>query len=216
MKKKIAVLLVMVFGLGLGAYILPTAIMNIQAQTFTGSVSALPQANATLAVLSRIDASTDPDTWSNGTSLDFVLQPMDTWYVYRSNTYYALDVGTNGAGPWTITHTATGSFAVNGTTGVGDNIIVTCVRQTGNTTATALSTIAGLDTEGQTSLYNIRNGNFPSTELNGGWLRIYYGIYGGAATTDAANYSADCFPITNNENLATTATGSLVISLTQN
>jgi len=228
----VAFLLVMLT-LGMMAYVLPGAAIYVFAAggpgtasaSFNGSMGGWSGVTVTgIAVsLSMIDSNNtaDPadDTWTiNASEMNFSPLTYDAvWDVYRCRYYYAIDVGTNGVGPWTITHTVGGSFARSSPVGVGDHIVATVVKQTGDHTADAGFTKTGLDANSRAILPALNGMAFNNREFSGGWLRIYYGIYGGAdPVADPKNYTAGAEPITNGEGTPSEGSnGTIMLTLTQ-
>ncbi|RLD13384.1 MAG: hypothetical protein DRI22_04330, partial [Caldiserica bacterium] len=122
--------------------------------------------------------------------------------IFTTNTYYALDCGVDGAGPWTIRHRVTSGFSGTGTDSLGDNIIVTFHKLEKVGTAETF-------TELEKTIIADSDRDFTSSDLAGGWLRIYYGI----ATGDPlAGEPDDAVPITTQET-ADTYTGTIEITL---
>lgn len=173
--KSIATILILV---GLSYLVCSTGF----ADTFVISAN-VPQATNVNVTLSKIDSkgtpNPDDDTWlGQATSINFGdLEPRmidDTNIILlpKDNSYYAADVGIDGAGPWTIHHKVSGADFLNeGDDALGDNIIVTFVKQITSTTAETLDKLIIMDSNGKT---------VDSSTLSGGWLRIYYGIASGA------------------------------------
>jgi len=99
--------------------------------------------------------------------------------IFTSSDYYVLDVGIeDNWRNWNIAHTTTsiGGLDANNTgTNLDDNVNVTFVKQTGDTTSSQISKVTFAN-----------SGSFTSNKaaLEGGWLRIYYGIADGG-TNDA-------------------------------
>lgn len=145
------------------------------ADTKTVDVAAsIPQQNGLTVTVSRVVGT----TWTNATSIDFgALVYNGTNSVFTANPYYAIDVGVNSnAADWTVTHKTASISNPAGTDNLDKNINVNFVRQTGNTTAVALSKV---------TFANSNNKAFTRSQLTGGWLRIYYGIATGNTTSDA-------------------------------
>ena len=204
MKKLIPILLILIV-VGACAF----------AATFNIGVT-VPQASDVSATLSKIDGKNTPatgdDTWANATALDFsplVFNAANS--TYSCQYYYAMDVGTNGAGPWRIDHTVTGDFANTGSTALGDSVVITCVKQTG--TISAPITQSWLNSYGIATLASANGRSFTNTELDGGWLRLYYGIYNGAAN-GTADYVAGAVPITSSKSSGL-HTGTVSVTLTK-
>ncbi len=211
----------MIVTLGAAVFGLSGVITRVFAQPFGVSVE-FPQATSLNANMSKIDShdSANPSdhTWTaDASAMSFDPMVFDNrWKVFRCRYYYAIDVGTNGAGPWTIIHGVTGAFAGTGANGVGDHIVVTVVKQTGDRTIDAAFTKIGLDANNHAILSAINGMTFTSGELNGGWLRIYYGIYGGAdPAADPRNYTATAVPITAANMPAGDTTGGISFTFTQ-
>ncbi|MCM8774395.1 MAG: hypothetical protein NC820_06655 [Candidatus Omnitrophica bacterium] len=120
--------------------------------------------------------------------------------MFLTNYYFGVDVGVNGAAPWTIYHYVDGNdFRTTGDGGLGENIVVTFVKQTSDTQGTKLAGYTIADSYGK---------SFSSTTLSGGWLRIYYGI-----ATGASGEPTGAKPIGLTET-AKTYSGTIVITLT--
>jgi len=109
-------------------------------------------------------------TWSTDTEINFGTLTLDPVYqIFKSNRYYAIDVGVNtNAANWTITHAA--SSVAGPSDHLNYNINVTFVRQISNSSDAALS--------GGKVSYAASNGKqYTKSDFSaGGWLRIYYGL----------------------------------------
>ena len=170
---------------------------NIYAQFLISA--AVSQATDVNVTLTKIDSqgTADPsdDVWlGSAQGIDFgdlemrtFTDPQDSNIKYSvflpaDDSYYAADVGVNGAGPWTINHTVQGAdFLSGGDDALGDNVVVTFVKQLDSTTSQQLDQVAIMNANGRT---------YDSTALSGGWLRVYYGI----ATGDTSEPS-DVTPV---------------------
>ena len=140
-------------------------------------------------------------TWSAASSIAFgTLTYNSTYSIFTAPSYYALDVAVaSNANSWTVTHTANSINDGNGNT-LDSNINVGFVRQTGNTTYSNL-------TNGYVSYANSNAKSYTSTQLSGGWLRIYYGL--GDGNGDYTGVT----PVTTSKP-AGNYTGSVVLTLT--
>ena len=189
------------------------------AETFSLAAT-VAQATDVNVTLTKIDsqATADPgdDVWGSATTtlsfgtleLKTFTDPNDATKVYMvflpaDNSYYAADVGTNGAGPWTINHTVSGAdFTTAGDNGLGDNMVVTFVHQTSDTESSEL---------GKYAIMNATR-SYTSAQLTGGWLRVYYGF---ASGDPAANEPAGTSPISVTQS-GRTYSGQIDITLTPN
>lgn len=170
---------------------------NVYAQfLISANVAQATDVNVTLT---QIDSQGTPDpsddVWLGpAAGIDFGALEMRTFadpqdpniqysvFLPADDSYYAADVGVNGAGPWTINHEVQGAdFLTGGDDALGDNVVVTFVRQVDSTTSQNLDQVAIMNANGR---------SYDSTTLSGGWLRVYYGI----ATGDASEPS-DVTPI---------------------
>ncbi len=130
--------------------------------------------------------------------------------IFTTNTYYALDCGVNGGGPWAIEHTVSGDIADKGPNSLGDNIIVTFCKVTKTKGDEGDVDVCDCDALNKRMiLADATDVKVTSTELAGGWLRIFYGI----ATGDPdAEEPVNAVPITATEK-AGTQTGTIEITL---
>ncbi len=130
--------------------------------------------------ISKITPGDNGDVWEDASEIDFGdLQLNEENMIMLPQCYYAVDVGVlSNSEDWSIKHEA-GPIA--GPDTLDDNVNVTFVKQT----ATGSSLVGpGKVTYGES------NGVVISKEdLEGGWLRIYYGIATG--NTDPANGETD-------------------------
>ena len=131
--------------------------------------------------ISRIRAS--DDVWESSSSTNpiaFGTLALDSVNnIFTSSYYYAVDVGVtdNSGTVWTLTHTRT-SIA-NGANNLDSNVNVTFMKQTSATaTTTELRKVTYLGSN---------NIAYTKTQLNGGWLRIYYGIATGSGDASGAS-----------------------------
>jgi len=175
----------------------------LAAQSKTINVTAsVPTISSGLNVsVARIDATTgvwgpaDPNN-----PIDFGTLTLDPAYsVFRPKYYYAVDVGIidNTGTAWTVTHTRN-SIQRDSVNNLDSNVNVTFMKQTSSTTANDLSKV---------SFANSNNISYTKSQLNNGWLRIYYGIASGQG--DATGVSAIGL-----DKPAGTYTGSVVITMT--
>lgn len=161
----------------------------------------IPTLDGLNVAISRIDVdpATGEETWvPDQTAIDFgTLTYDETSHIFRAGRYYAVDVGVlSNSTTWTITHTG-GSIANASGATLDNNINVVFMQQLTNSTANELGKFS----------YANSNRSYTKSQINPGWLRIYYGIATGSG--DAAGVS----PITVN-NRAGTYTGTITITLT--
>ena len=123
--------------------------------------------------------------------------------IFLAGSYFAVDVGIDdNAATWTVTHSTT---SLVGTTGnLDDHVNVTFVRQTSPTTDEPLSKVSYADSNGQSFT---RSQIYPAA-----WLRIYYGIATGEEGQDAPGTT----PISADNVIYGTYTGTITLSLTSN
>lgn len=151
--------------------------------------------------VSKVDANTG--TWLQSDPnipIDFGTLTLDMAFnVFRPAVYYAVDIGVtnNAGGAWTVTHTRN-SIQKDAVNNLDGNVNVTFMKQTSASAATQLQKV---------SFANSNNIAYTQAQLNGGWLRIYYGI--GSGSGDATGV----LPI-GLDKPAGTYTGSVVITMT--
>ena len=158
----------------------------------------VPNSSSVNVTLTQVNASNDVWIQEVEDILFGTLSFSPTNGIFTSPYYYAADCGVSGGGGWTIQHTVTGADMLGtGNNSLGDNIIVTFVRQIDSVNDVEIDKVA------------IRNANttIPSTQVLPGWLRIYYGI---ATTTNA---TIGVGPITSSET-ARLYQGTVEITLT--
>lgn len=145
-------------------------------------------------------------------SYDTTLDPTtnQAYNVFRAAKYYAVDVGVqdNVSTTWTLTHTRT-SLAKDASNNLDSNVNVTFQK-------VSTSNPAGTDLD-KVSYGNSNSKAYTKAQLNGGWLRIYYGIGSGIgpATANPNNCVRDATgvsPITVS-NAAGTYTGRVTLTL---
>jgi hypothetical protein len=112
-----------------------------------------------------------PENGTNGKPLNIFLPTM----------YYAVDVGVtdNSGTVWTVTHTRSSLVRTAG--GNIDNKV--------NVSFSRVALVNGAEVESEfqkLSFGNSNNVGYTKTQLNGGWLRLYYGVGTGEAGKDAA------------------------------
>lgn len=114
------------------------------------------------------------DVFTPDSAINFGTLTFDSTYrIFRPSDgrYYAVDIGVmdNTGTAWTLTHTRT-SFKKDDTNNLDNNVNVTFMKQTSDTTGTQLRRV---------SFANSNNVSYTKSQLAGGWLRIYYGIASG-------------------------------------
>ncbi len=148
------------------------------AQTVTKSVvikADIPSQEGLSVAISRIDKN---QNWNEATEIFFNSLHYNSDYgVFLSDDYYAVDVGVLcNAVNWTLTYTATSVVGPNNYK-LDDHINVTFVKQISDSEAQELAKTTYGDARGPLT--------FGKSDLQGGWLRIYYGIATGDQQTDA-------------------------------
>ena len=149
------------------------ASLCLAAATATRNVRAtVPTMNQSLTLtVSRITPGT-PDVWVPATEVDFGTLTHDaTNHIFRAAAFYAIDVGVvDNTNAWTLSHART-SLKMDATNNLDDNVNVAFVKQTSGTAGAELSKFS----------FNNSNGkSFTKAQLDGGWLRIYYGVATGS------------------------------------
>ena len=152
--------------------------------------------------ISKVSA--DSGNWTrNQSSIDFGTLTYDTTnHIFLPSCYYAVDVGVNtNTSNWTVTHNTS---SIQGPSGANldNNVIVTFVK-TENTSSGTNDVLLR-----RTSFANSNGVSYGKSNLNGGWLRIYYGI-----ATGGSNEPSNVKPITMDKP-AGNYTGSVTITLT--
>jgi hypothetical protein len=137
----------------------------------------IPPQNGLTVTVSRVVGT----TFTVDTSINFgtlVYDPTNNIFGTLGGAYYAVDVGVNSnAADWTVTHTRTSvANALSASDTLDNHINVTFVKQTDDANGTELSKV---------SFANSNSLAFTKGQLSGGWLRIYYGLATGQASTDA-------------------------------
>lgn len=149
------------------------ASLCLAAATATRNVRAtVPAMNQSLSLaVSRITPGT-PDVWTPATEVDFGTLTHDTAnHIFRAAVFYAIDVGVvDNTNAWTLTHTRT-SLKMDAANNLDDNVNVAFVKQTSDTAGAELNKV---------SFNNSNAKSFTKSQLNGGWLRIYYGVATGS------------------------------------
>ncbi|MFH1458664.1 MAG: hypothetical protein ABIG31_05865 [Candidatus Omnitrophota bacterium] len=158
-------------------FLLGLASMGLAADTRNVDITAyVPQQNGLTVTVSRVIGT----TFTSATSIAFGNLAYDTVnkiFTTSDGSYYAVDVGCNSnAADWTIAHTVT-SLA-NGSSNLDTNVNVTFMKQTSDRTGTQMGSILSYAGSG--------NRSFTKAQLEGGWLRVYYGLGTGVAGRDAA------------------------------
>jgi hypothetical protein len=132
----------------------------------------IPDQNGLTVTLSKVQGSTR----TAAGSLEFgnlVYNPEKK--VFGSDSYYVLDVGINSnTADWALTHLTTS--VSNGLNNLDSNINVTFMRQKDADNGTEIARLSYADSDKKV---------FKKAELEGGWLRIYYGIATGDPQKDA-------------------------------
>ncbi len=168
MKRAVAVLLASaVLGLGLAYAQTTSKNVVIKAQ--------IPSQEGLSVAISRIDKN---NNWHTADEIFFNSLHYNTDYgIFLSDDYYAVDVGVlSNAVDWTLSYTATSVVGPNNYK-LDKHINVTFVKQISDSEAQELTKVTYGDALGPLS--------FNKADLQGGWLRIYYGIATGDQQTDA-------------------------------
>ncbi|MBN3039665.1 MAG: hypothetical protein JW867_00895 [Candidatus Omnitrophica bacterium] len=135
----------------------------------------IPQQNGFNVSINRIQG----NTWTTRTSVDFGELVYDNTYnIFLSNYIYAVDVGVTANLPnWSIQHTRSSLVhTTNAAENLNNNINVSFVKQLSSINDQALDKVTYANSDGKS--YN-------KAQLDGGWLRIYYGIATGDVDNDA-------------------------------
>jgi len=195
-RKYVGLMLVAMLVLGLS-----TACFAAASKSITVMASIPGVSSALDVTVSQVNASNNVFLQSGpNLPVDFgtlTLDPVNS--IFTSQFYYAVDIGvnTNTGTSWTLTHTAN-SIQKDATNNLDSNVNVTFAKQTSSSVGTVLQKV---------SYANSNNVAYTSSQLTGGWLRLYYGI--GTGSGDASGVT----PIGANK-AAGTYTGSVVITLT--
>lgn len=144
----------------------------------------IPQTDGLTVTVHRVLAS--DNTWvktSNIDNIDFGRLYFDeTYNIWRSYYYYAVDVSINSnAANWTVTHATTN--ITNGSENLDNNINVTFTK--------VVKRSDGTDSESElakVSYADSNNKKFTKSDISGGWLRIYYGIATGNKDPDKDDF----------------------------
>jgi hypothetical protein len=164
-----------------------------QTVTVTATVPTV-SSGVTLTVSKVID-----DVWTTSSSIAFGTLTWDsTNNIFLPDCYYAVDIDVtdNTGNIWTVTHTR--ASLANGTNNLDDKVNVSFDKQTSSTASEELKKVSFADSNSVA---------YTKTQLEGGWLRIYYGI--GTGSDDATGVT----PI-GTDTVAGTYTGSVTITLT--
>ncbi|HBR13991.1 MAG TPA: hypothetical protein DD723_00400 [Candidatus Omnitrophica bacterium] len=189
--QKLRLVLLGVFCLSLMA---PTVVFAVST-SFVVSAS-IPQ--ATGVSISATKVLSDGNQWgASVTALDFDPMTLDSENgVWLPDHYFAIDVGaTGGAGSPDVTVTyVEGAKPTGQTNGLGYKSIATFVKVTG---ATGNQTETELNAHGPKKLLKDLSGEqITDTEISGGFLRIYVGVFPG---DDQDILDADGEPFTNSD-----------------
>lgn len=158
-----------------------SAMLTFAATVNLPVIATVPSLNNLTVTLSRAPAG--GGNWTNASSVDFGTLTFDNVNkIFKTNWYYAADVGTESNADWTVTHTI--SSINNATLGddLDDNVNVVFVKKgVGTTNETQLDKV---------TFANSNNKGYIKSAFAGGyWLRIYYGVATGNITTDAPGAS---------------------------
>jgi len=168
------------------------------------------QTTSTIPVKAVINASTGlsvsiwritGSTWAEDSEINFGTLTLDpTYQIFRSASYYALEVAVNSnATNWTLRHTA--NSVASGTNNLNSNINVTFVRQIDDTTSADL-------TGGKVSYANSNAKQYTKADFAlGGWMRIYYGLATGSGDNSGVS-------VITSSKAAGNYAGSVVLTLT--
>jgi hypothetical protein len=141
-------------------------------QTVTVSANVPSRSGGLTVGISKVTGT----VWTaNQTSISFgTLTWNTTNKIFLPDSYYAVDLGVddNSGVAWMITHTRS-SLAGQGTN-IDDKVNVAFVKQTSSSVGTELQKV---------SFDNSQNIAYTKAQLDGGWLRIYYGIGTGQTST---------------------------------
>ena len=135
----------------------------------------IPSQEGLSVAISRIDKN---NNWHTVDEIFFNSLHYNSDYgIFLSDDYYAVDVGVlSNAADWTLSYSATSVVGPNNYK-LDKHINVTFVKQMGDNEAQELAKATYADALGPLSLNK--------ADLQGGWLRIYYGIATGDQQTDA-------------------------------
>ncbi len=180
--------------------------------TFTVSATVPPATGVSIGVSStRTLSSSYKALAADTTALSFDPMTYNTTYnIYFPSTYYALSIGvTGGSGTPDVTITYNEGSNPNGTTnGFGFKSTATFAKAVvgpgGGTTETLLSAHGP-----KKRLIDLNAEHVTSTELAGGFLKIYLGIWTGSTAAPADPSNGKPF---SNSDAAGTYTGSLVVT----
>lgn len=116
------------------------------------------------------------DQWTPATEVDFGTLTHDAVnHMFRASAYYAIDCGVvDNTNAWTISHTRT-SLKLDAVNNLDDNVNVAFVKQTTSADGTVLD---------KKSFKNSNGKAYTKAQLDGGWLRIYYGVADGSTDDD--------------------------------
>ncbi|OGX50151.1 MAG: hypothetical protein A3G37_03655 [Omnitrophica WOR_2 bacterium RIFCSPLOWO2_12_FULL_46_30] len=161
-------------------FVLSCAPFCLAAITQTKNVKAtVPPLNQSLVLtVSKIipGAGGTADQWTPATEVDFGTLTHDAVnHMFRASAYYAIDCGvSDNTNAWTLSHTRT-SLKKDAVDNLDDNVNVAFVKQTTSADGTQLD---------KKSFKNSNGKAYTKTQLDGGWLRIYYGVADGSTDDD--------------------------------
>ena len=184
-------------------------------QTFTVKAQVPLSSSVGITVNSVNSTGTAIFTPVSGTTLDFgTLTFNSTNQIYQPNHYFSIDVAPiSGAGAPDTTITYTEGTNPNGTTnGLGMKTTATFDKEVYVNSTTNTETLLS---EGKKRLIDLATPGLhvPYTEVSGGWLRVYVGVWVGSTASPADPSNGQPF---SNADQAGTYTGTLLISATVN
>jgi hypothetical protein len=152
------------------------ALVSFASQSVIVDVRAsIPQVHNLSVAISKAPAA--GGNWTPASSVDFGQLYFDnTWRIFRSNWYYAVDVGALSNMDWTLTHTRTSilNAGSGATLDNNTNVAFTSSNGTGDVRMDYVS------------YQNSQNMAYARSRFTPGrWLRIYYGIATGNVSEDA-------------------------------
>jgi len=187
-------------------------------QTFTVS-AAVPLSTSVGITVNSVNSSGSPVfTPVSGTALSFGTLTFTTTNninIYLPNHYFTLDIAaTNGAGAPDTSVTYTEGLNPNGATnGLGFKSVATFAKEVFTSSSTP-PTESFLTVHGpKKRLIDLSGEHVAFTEVAGGWLRIYVGIWTGSTAAPADPSNGQPF---SNSDAPGTYTGALLVTATVN
>lgn len=177
---------------------------SVMADTFTKDIiikATVPQTQGLSIAISRVRNINGQEVWTPAQEISFDdLEYNSENHIFLAKSYYVVDVGVNSnASTWTISYNATSIVGPNNYK-LDHHVNLVGVKQKTDSEYTVI---------GRAAYGDALSFVITKSQLDGGWLRLYYGIATGDSSVDSPNTT----PITTDVP-AGIYTGSITITLT--